>query len=75
MRLLVNADDVNAHLLVLAVNCVEDWFPEGPIPLDDYVDRLCHDYLNAEGFDIENLDTPAVRKIMRAAREAQRQMA
>lgn len=76
MVVLYKAEDVNGHVLRLAVDCVEDWFTEGfSIPVDDFIDRLCDDYLNAEGYDIEQYDSPAVRKIMREARQAKREMA
>lgn len=74
MKILVNANDVTDHMLVLVVNTVE-WFMDGPMPTDDFIDRLCKDYLNGEGWDIEDLDTPAVRKIMRHARQAKRDFA
>jgi hypothetical protein len=68
---LTKAEDVDDHLLVLAANCVEDWFADEPgVPTEDFVDRYSTDYLNDEGWDIENYDCPAVRKIMRHARSA-----
>lgn len=67
MRILETATDVTDDVLNAAARCVEDRFAPG-IPLDqeDFIDRLCDDY--ARGWDIERLDTPAVRKIMRHAR-------
>jgi hypothetical protein len=73
IRLLLQAQDVTDHILVLVANCVEDRFAEGPIPTEDFIDRLCDDY--AEGWDIEILDSPAVRKIMRHARAVRRELA
>lgn len=78
MKILKKADDVTDHMLVLVVNCMEDWFPPeepGGLPVEDFIDRLCTDYLNLEGSDIENLDTPAARKIMRHARRVRRELA
>lgn len=74
LRLLVKAEDVTDHILVLVANVVEDRYPEGPIPEDAFIDWLCDDYAYADGWDIENLNTPAVRKIMRHARQVQREM-
>lgn len=75
-RVLFAAQDVTDHMLVLVVNCVEDRFPPdaGPMPVEDFIDRLCDDYLNGEGWDIEKLDSPAVRKIMRHARRTRQEM-
>jgi hypothetical protein len=70
-RILKKAEDVSDHMLVLTVSCVEDWFPPGAsegMSTEDFIDILCEDYLNTEGWDIESLDTPAVRKIMKHAR-------
>lgn len=75
MRVLVQANDVDAHLLTLVVSCVEDWFPDGPLDTGDFIDRLCDNYLNAEGYDVESLMCPAANKIMRKARETKREMA
>jgi len=76
MILLTKGEQVTDHILVLVGNCVEDWFPpERALPTEDFIDRLCNDYLNPEGKDIEDLDTAAVRKIMRTAHEARREMA
>lgn len=76
LHVITKAEDVTDHLLVLVVNCVEDWFPpeQGAFAEDEFIDRLCVDYLNTEGFEIEQLDTPAVRKIIRHARRTQRDM-
>jgi hypothetical protein len=77
LRIIYGAHEVSDHMLTLVVNCVEDWFPadRGRINTEDFIDRLCENYGNADGWDIEQLDTPAVRKIMRHARTAQREMA
>lgn len=75
MKVLTKAESVTAHMLVLVVNCVEDWFPPGqPMREDELIDRLCDDYLNPENWEIEKLDTPAVRKIMRHARRTRTEM-
>jgi hypothetical protein len=75
MRILTQANDVTEHILVLVANCVEDWFPHGPMPTDDFIDRFCECYGMDEDFDIESLDTPAVRKIMRHARAIRQEIA
>lgn len=78
MKLLKNADDVSDHILVLVANTVEDRYPPeepGGMPEDDFIDYLCKDQLNLEGIDIEELDTPATRKIMRHARRVRSEMA
>lgn len=73
-RLLTKAEDVTPDMLEAAVGCL-DWFPDGePMPEDDFIDRLCRDYLNDAGWEIEQLDTPATRKIMRHARAVRRGM-
>jgi hypothetical protein len=72
-RVLSAAHEVDDHVLVLVTNCVEDRFPpDEAMPTDEFIDRLCESY--AEGWDIEQLDTPAVRKIMRHARAIRREM-
>lgn len=74
MRLIHTADDVTEHLLALVVDAAEGW-PDGePMPEEDFIDRLCGTYLNRAGVDIEQLDTPATRKIMRCARQVRREM-
>jgi hypothetical protein len=75
MIALSKAEDVTDHILVLVANCVEDWYPDDrSMPQDDFIDRLCDSYGNEEGWDIEDLDTPAVRKIMRHARSVRREL-
>lgn len=76
LRVLEQAADVDDHILVLVANCVEDRFSdERPMSLEDFIDRLCDHYGNDEGWDIEKLDSPAVRKIMRYARQIKREIA
>lgn len=76
LHILASAEDVSEHVLVLVADCVEDWFhDERPMPSDEFIDCLCEGYGNADGWDIEMLDTPAVRKIMRHARHVRREMA
>jgi hypothetical protein len=73
---LTAAEDVTAHILVLVATCVEDWFPPSrPMPLEDFIDCLCVRYGNAEGWDIESLDSLAVRRIVRHARYVRREIA
>jgi hypothetical protein len=65
LRILREADDVTPEIEALLPDVV-DWFDGDPMPTEEFIDRLCKDY--ADGWDIENYDTPAVRKIMRIAR-------
>jgi hypothetical protein len=75
MHLLTKAEDVDAHVLVLVANCVEDWFPpERALATEAFLDRLCNGYIDSDGWDIEQMDTPAVRKIMRHARHTRQEM-
>jgi hypothetical protein len=47
-----------------------DWFEgERTMPTQDFIDRFCQ---GADGWDIESYDNPAVRLIMRLAREERR---
>jgi hypothetical protein len=71
LRLLVDAADVDDPILRSVEDCVE-WFLDGPLNEDDFIDRLCKSY--AGGWDIEQLNTPAVRTIMRHARKVKREM-
>ena len=75
LRLLTQKSDVTLHIRALVANCVEDWFPNEPLNTEDFIDRLCTHYLNDEGWDIESMDTPAVREIMREARHTKRELA
>lgn len=79
LKILTTAEDVTEEIL-RQVESTVDWFPEGePMPVDDFLDRLCRSSSSLEfnletgkeewvGWDIDNLDNPAVRKIMRHAR-------
>lgn len=76
LQTLSAASDVSEHILTLVASCVEGWFPPGtPLDFDEFIDRLCNDYLNDAGWDIEDLATPAVRKILRHARAVRRDLA
>lgn len=73
LRLLVTAGDIDEDALALVRECVDDWFLVGtPMAADEFIDTLCERYGNTAGWDIEQLDTPAVRVIMREARRARR---
>jgi hypothetical protein len=75
LTVITSAEEVTDRVLELVAECVEGWFPPGQaggMPEDEFIDRLCHNYLNAEGLEIENLDTPAVRRIMNHARRVRR---
>lgn len=75
MLILDRADDVTDDMLVSVTECVEDYFAEGQINTEDFIDRLCHNYAYAEDWDIEKYDCPAARKIMRHARQVRRGIA
>lgn len=64
------ADDVDAEVLAAVEEAVE-WFMDRPLNTDEFLDRLC-DSPGTTGWDIEQVDTPAVRKIMRHARAIKR---
>jgi hypothetical protein len=64
--ILVTEEDVTAELLVCVEECVEGWFMDRPLITEDFIDRLCTSYGN--DWDIENLGSPAARKVMRHAR-------
>lgn len=71
MKVLETEDDVTPTILASVEDCV-DWFDDEPtMPLEEFLDRLCGTYAN--GWDIESLDNPAVRKIMRHARKIRRE--
>lgn len=70
--ILFAADDVTNEILASVEDCV-DWFEEGPMPTEEFIDRLCQSY--GDGWDIEAYDSPAVRKIMRVARQSKRDRA
>lgn len=75
LAILYDADDVTDKVLRDAEETV-DWFDDEPsMPTTDFIDRMCQGggYL-ADGtpYDIEELDSPAVRKIMRHARQVRR---
>jgi hypothetical protein len=72
LRVLEIEADVTPDILASVEECV-DWFDdERTMPTEAFVDRLCSAYSN--GWDIESYDNPAVRKIMRRARQIRREM-
>lgn len=73
LRILEAAEDVTDADLDAAVRTL-DWFEDEPrMPsTEDFIDALCK--REASDFDIELLDCPAVRKIMRHARQARREV-
>lgn len=73
MRLLEAAEDVTPEILAAVEETVE-WFLDGPMPLEDFIDRLC-DTHGGQEWDIERLSTPAVNRIMRHARKVKRESA
>lgn len=67
------ASEVDEAILAAVAQCAEERFPPGTtMPVDEFIDRLCDDY--ARGWDIEEYDCPAARKIMRHARSVRREM-
>ena len=73
LRLLTAAIDVTPEMLEAAASTVEDWFLTAPLRLDDFIDRLCEDHLNPAGWDIEDMTSPAVAKLIRHARRVRRE--
>lgn len=74
--LLEAAEDVTDEMLGWVDDLVEGWYqPETePLVTEDFIDDFCQKYLPAP-YDIERLDTPAVAKIMRRARQTRKEMA
>jgi hypothetical protein len=68
MVILQSANSVTAVVLANAEYVVDGWYPEGPIDWDDFIDRL----VAGTDYDIEDMDSPAVRKIQRHIREYRR---
>ena len=75
-QVMSSASDVEEHHLRCVEDCVESWFPPDGSGLNEheFIDRLCGSYLNADGWDIEDMGNPAVRKIMRHARQTRSEM-
>jgi hypothetical protein len=71
-RVLTEAADVTAEVEAAVRECV-DWFTDGPMSVEDFIDRLCDDY--GIGWELEKYDCPAARKIMRIARVEKRERA
>lgn len=72
LKIIREVEDITADV-ELAIQETVEWFVDGPMPTEDFIDRLCKDY--GDGWDIEELDTPAVRKIMRIARSIKNEAA
>jgi hypothetical protein len=70
--ILENGKDVSPAVLKSVEDCLDFYWGDPTLPLEDFIDRLCTTYLNQDGIDIEEYDNPAVRKIMRHAREIRR---
>ncbi len=69
LQILTDAEDVTDDILRAAEETSEWFGPGEPMPVDEFLNRLCD---TADGWDIESLDNPAVRKIMRHARAYRR---
>jgi hypothetical protein len=73
LKILESEADVTDDILTSVDECV-DWFDDEPsMPTEEFIDRLCTTY--AVGWDIESYDNPAVRKIMRRARQVRKERA
>ncbi len=71
-KILETADDVTPDVEKWITFCV-DWFDSEPtMGVQEFIDRFCETYGDGQ-FDIESYDNPAVRKIMRLAREDRRE--
>lgn len=67
-HVLVSAEDVTPEIEAAIIETL-GWFEdEARLSTQEFIDRLCDTY--ADTWDIESYDNPAVRKIMRIAREA-----
>jgi len=75
--ILRTAEDVTESILSEVADCVEGWYTDRPLSTEDFIDTLCtrHGNVNVNPWDIEQLATPAVRKIMRHARAVKREIA
>jgi len=69
LNILVSADDVTDSILESVTDCV-DWFDEGPMPAEEFIDRLCSTY--ATDWDLHHYDSEAAKKIMKHARKERR---
>ena len=69
VRLIINPDQVTPAILADVEDCVS-WFDGEPMGVEDFIDRLCRSYgqVGEDRYDIERLDSPAVKMIMRHAR-------
>jgi len=65
--ILETAEDVTDEILELAITCAEDSRYFNNDPRIDW-DRVW-DFLETEGYDVENTDSPAARKIQRYVRK------
>lgn len=71
-RILIEADDVTPDILAHVEDCLGFFEGERGLNTEEFIDRLCNTY-GGDDFDIENYDNPAVRKIMRHARETRKE--
>lgn len=69
VELITSPDQVTPAVLADVAECV-GWFDGEPMGTEEFIDRLCKNYGQAgdQRYEIERLDTTAVKMIMRHAR-------
>ena len=73
-RLITETADVTDDIVDYAIDTADGFFPPGePIDWSDLIDRM--ESVGADGLNFGNsMESPAIRKIQRAVREARRAM-
>ena len=76
-RIVKNAEDLPAGIDAMIAETVEWFLDDSRLNTEDFIDRLCQSF-GGDGYgendwDITELDSPAVRKIMREARSVHRE--
>lgn len=77
-RIIRDADDVTEEMEEQAADlAASNYADRGRLPTEEFIDAFCRFYggtgYDPGDWDIEGYDSPAVRKIMRAARDAHRE--
>ena len=72
VKILETAQDVTEPILRVAESVSDSWFSDEDSPIDweEFIDKFAdpHNHHEADAFDIENYDNPAVNKIKRHVR-------
>lgn len=76
VALLVHASQLTPAIMADVESCV-DWFYDEPMGTEAFINRLCSAYgqVGAKRYDIERLDTTAVKAIMQHARRVRPRLA